>query len=409
MQTIKYFILAGALLLSLTQITGCASGMAAIESLTTPASIGDTIDSFESAALAIKISNRILLESPISEQEKWPKMLYQAPSAENALKMVITGFASSKGVTIPTEFDPETGFPRPTSPLYILIKDRNKMLDKQIKKSYLSKFKNDPNVISCAIDRPAKDCIDKHAYKNPLRAYGVISNNSKAVGEMEKELQLASTGYKECDAWVRKSKSGDVEPVACKDKSIKSEDFEKNLEIKQSKEEIEKAKQNYGRLSKKVYQATVGGADFTAAAITKIVFAIGKFPLALKNAPNEIKGWKGALNIAMLLPRLKNLYSSIGTYKDHLGNQMAAYKMMSNNLQDKYEIKDDEKTKEAKARIARFEVAYKAIEGKLAQLAKGEEIDFTPMEQEKWEMLASMYPNYTTMESEFLTASIIEE
>lgn len=389
-----------ALLAASTQLSGCATGMALIEGATTPPSISDTLDSFESAALAIKISNRILLESPISEQEEWPSKLYKAPSTENALKMAVTGFAASKGVTVPTEFDPQTGFPRPTSPLYLLIKDRNQMMDKEINKSYLNKFKKDPQTISCAINKPAKDCIDKHAYKNPLNAYGVISNNSKAVAEMEKELQLAATGYKECDAWVRKSKAGDVEPVACKDKSIKSDDFEKNLEIKQSKEEIEISKKNYGKLSKKVYMATLGGADFTAAAITKLVVTIIKFPLAVKNAPQEVKGWKGAINIAMLLPRLKNLAFSIGTYKDHLGNQMAAYKMMYNNLQDKYDVKDDDKTKQARLRIERFETAYREIEPKLSQLAKGEDIELTSDEQMKWDVLAAMYPSSIDFEKE---------
>lgn len=404
MKLFKVFFLIAALALA-TQMSGCATGMALIEGATTPASISDTLDSFESAALAIKISNRILLEAPISEQEEWPSMLYKAPSAENAIKMAISGFAASKGVTIPTEFDPETGFPRPTSPLYILIKDRNQVLDKEINKTYLDVFNKDPNVISCAIIKPAKDCIDKYAYKNPLNAYGVISNNSKAVAELEKELQMAAAGYKECDAWVRKSKSGDVEPVACKDKSIKSDVIEKDLEIKQSKEEIEIAKKNYGRLSKRVYMATVGGADFTAAAITKLVVAAVKFPAAVKNAPNEIKGWKGAINIAMLLPRIKNLAKSIGTYKDHLGNQISAYKLMYNNLQDKYEIKDDEKTKQARLRIDRFETAYKEIETKLTMLAKGEYVEFSSTELMKWEVLASMYPTHLNFENELMFAA----
>lgn len=407
MKVLKIMLLL-TLLAASTQLSGCASGMAAIEGLTTPPSISDTLDSFESASLAIKISNRILLESPISEQEEWPSKLYKAPSLENAGKMALTGFAASKGVTVPTEFDPQTGFPRPTSPLYLLISDRNKMLDKEINKTYLNTFKKDPKVVSCAISKPAKDCIDKHAYKSPLRAYGVISNNSNAVAEMEKELQMAANGYKECDAWVRKSKEGDVEPVACKDKSIKSDDIEKNLDIKQSKEEIEVAKKNYGRLSKRVYMATVGGADFTAAATTKLVTAILKFPLAVKNAPQEIKGWKGAINIAMLLPRIKNLAFSIGTYKDHLGNQIAAYKMIYNNLQDKYDVKDDEKTKQAKLRIERFETAYREIEPKLAQMAKGENVELTAADQMKWDVLASLFPADADYDNELMLAAIQE-
>jgi hypothetical protein len=397
-----------ALVAASTQMSGCATGMAAIQGITTPASICDTLDSFETAALSIKISNRILLESPISEQEEWPAKIYQAPSVENGAKMLLSGFGASKGVTIPTEFDPETGFPRPTSPLYLLIKDRNHMLDKEINKSYVSNFKKDQKTNSCSITRPGKDCRDKHAYRNPLSAYGVISNNSKDVGELEKKLRLAATGYKECDTYVRKYKSGDVEPAACKDKGINSDEFDNNLDIKQTKEDIEKSKEVYGRLSKRVYLATLGGADFTAAAMTQLVTAIVKFPMAVKNAPQEIKGWKGAINISLLLPRLKNLAFSIGTYKDHLGNQIHAYKKMYNNLQEKFDIKDDAKTTQAKLRIERFEIAYQAIEGKITRMAKGENLELTPAEQAKWEVLASQYPAEVLKENELLLASIQE-
>jgi len=382
-------ILVGAALL---QLNGCATLTAATESVLSKPSISDTVDSFESAALAIKTSNRILLNAPISEQEGWPEKLYHAPSAVNSAKMALSGLGSYYGVTVPTEFDKETGFPRPTSPLYIMIKDRNQMLDKELNKQYLNHFKKNPRDITCSIIDKQPDCVNEFAYRNPMMAYGTITGNNIELAKLEQRVDLMSRGYRECDAWIRKSKEGDVVPAACKDTGLKGDEVEKGMQINLTKEELEVAKKTYGRLSKRIYQASVGGADFTAAAVTKIGFAIIKFPAALQNAKQEFSGWKGAVNTVMLLPRLKNLLSAIGIYKDHLGTQFTAYKTMYSQLNEKYDTGDDEKTKTAKARIERFEAAYAGLAPKLDKIAKGENVEFSQQEVQQWERLAASYP-----------------
>lgn len=389
---------------ALFQLNGCATVTALAESALTKPSISDTVDSFESAALAIKTSNRILLNAPISEDEAWPEKLYHAPSAENSLKMLISGFGGYHGVTVPTEFDPETGFPRPTSPLYIMIKDRNQMLDRELNKEYLAYFNNNPKDITCSIINKKPDCINEFAYRNPLMAFGTVNGNNIELAKLEQKVDLMSKGYRECDAWVRKSREGDVAPAVCKDTGLKSDEVEKALQINLTKEEMDIARRNYGRLSKRIYQASVAGADFSAAAVTKIGAAIIKFPAAIQNAKEEFKGWKGAVNTAMILPRLKNLFSAIGIYKDHLGTQFTAYKTMYSQISEKYEVHDDENIKEARVRIERFETAYARLAPKLDLLVKGGEVEFTQDETMTWDLLAAAYPPLDDMAAGFIAA-----
>lgn len=406
LKTVKPFALLALAGAALLQLNGCATVTAGLESALTPPSISDTVDSFESAALAIKTSNRILLQAPISEQEAWPEKLYQAPSSNNALKMGIAAFGASQGVTIPTEFDPETGFPRPTSALYILIKDRNQMLNKELKRTYINYFRKNPGAITCAIENKLPDCNNEFAYKNTLMAYGTVSGNSQELAALEQKIELMANGYKECDAWMRRSQEGDVKPVACKDTGLKSEDVEKAAQINVKKEDLAEARKNYGKLSKRVYQASVAGADFTAAAVTKLVGAIFKFPSAIQNAPNELRGWKGAVNAAMILPRLKNFFSAIGTYKDNLGVQFTAYSTMYKQIQGTYDVEDTPKTREAKQRIERVRIALAELEPKLEMLAAGREVGFSAAEQEKWERLAASFPAESfDPEQAILTAS----
>ena len=388
----------------LLQIYGCATITAVAESSITPPSISDTVDSFESAALAIKTSNRILLKAPISEDEIWPEKLFKAPSANNSMKMALSGVGAYFGVTVPTEFDKETGFPRPTSPLYIMIKDRNQMLNKELNKTYLAHFKKSPEDVTCSIINKKDDCQNEFAYRNPLMAYGTVSGNNLELAKLEQKVDLMAKGYQECDAWVRKSKEGSVVPATCKDTGLRGDQVEKSLQINMTREELEIARKNYSKLSKRVYQTSVAGADFTAAAVTKIAAAIIKFPAALKNANNELSGWKGAVNTAMILPRLKNLFSSIGIYKDNLGVQFTAYKTMYSQASEKYEIKDEEKTKEARTRIERCEVAYAGLAPKLDQIAQGDQVEFSANEIAVWEHLAAQYPKLEDMSAVFSAA-----
>jgi hypothetical protein len=377
--------------IGLLLLNGCATVTTVAESALTKPSISGTVDSFESAALAIAISNRILLRSPISEEEIWPEKLYHAPTAENSVKMAVAGAGGYHGVTIPTEFDKITGFPRPTSPFYIMLKDRNQILDKELKKDYMIYFKKHPKKITCSIIKKKRDCINDLAYRNPLMAYGTIIGNNEELANLEKSVILMSKGYRECDAWVRKSKQGNIIPVACKDHGMKSEDANKALQIHKTKEEMEIARKNYSRLSKRIYQASIAGADFTVAAVIKLGTAIVKFPEALKNADNEFKGWKGVVNRQMILPRLKNLFSAIGIYKDQLDIQLTIYKTMYDQISGKFDIEDDSKTKEARSRIEHFTRAYTDIAPKLDLLARGEPVEFSPHEIATWDDLAASY------------------
>src|SRR6185369_12754654 len=174
---------------------------------------------------------------------------------------------------------------------------------------------------------------------------------------------------------------------------LKNDDVEKAAQIKVKKEEVDDARKNYGKLSKRVYQASVAGADFTAAAITKLTAAVFKFPRAMANARHELSGWKGAVNAVMILPRLKNFYSAIGIYQSNLGIQITAYTTMYKQIQGTYDIEDTPKTKEAKQRIERVLTAMAELAPKLDLLATGNEVEFTVAEQEKWDMLAASYPS----------------
>lgn len=391
---------------SLVQLNGCATMVAVAESALTPPSISETVDSFESAALAIQTSNRLLLEAPISEEESWPEKLFQAPGAENSIRMALSGGAAYFGVTVPTAYDRETGFPRPTSPLYIMIKDRNQLLDRELNRAYLDYFRSNPDEIAFPIISKKHDNQNEFVYRNPLMAYGTVSGNNEELAKLEQKAVLMARGYRECDAWVRKSSSGSVIPAACRDTGLRGDEVEKALQINLTREELEIARKNYGKLSTKIYQASVAGADFTAAALTKIIAVIIKLPEALKNANNEFKGWKGAANTAMLMPRLKNLASSIGIYRDNLGTQFTAYSTMYNQTGEKYEIRDTGSTSKARDRIERFRIAYAELAPRLNQTRDDSTALFSAEEIAAWEQLAALFPYQDQMSAVFSTALV---
>lgn len=386
----RFVLYAGLALL----IAGCATGTAILESYFTPASISDTLDSFESASLAIKASNRIL-RTPMQENDVWPVKLWEAPKGENIAAMGISMLGASQGITIPTEFDPQTGFPRPTSALYILMKDRMAMMDKFCLRQHETYFKKHREVISY---NPYEGKIvegNPYVYKSTLWAYGTVMNNKEDIKKAESDIELYNKGFEKCDAWIRHSEKGQVQEAACK-ASVNSDEVKKNLEEKSklTKEDLERDRKQYDKLSGRVYKASLAGADFTAAAVAKLVGAIIKAPQALENANNEFKGWKGAVNTAMILPRIKNAISSLGTYKDNLGLQVTTYTTMASNLKDKYKLKDDEKTKAAWNRLRDMEAALKEIEPKLALIEKGGDIAFTAAEIRTWELRAAAYSDY---------------
>ena len=225
----KSLILFAALALASLQMTGCATltsgGECAAESMNP--TVMAALDSFESAAMAIKLSNRVLLETPISEQDQWPAKMYGAPSGAAMFKMGLSMLGSTQGVTIPMEIDPETGLPRPTSALYIFLKERDKMLDSEINKIDISFFKKSKVDFTTLGARKKDGTIDDNIYRNPLAAYGAVTGNSKEVLELQNEIEAEAKGYKTCSAFIRKAteeiKDEKVKKANCPDMAFKDD------------------------------------------------------------------------------------------------------------------------------------------------------------------------------------------
>ena len=386
----------------LLQLSGCATGMAMLESgaESMNPTIMATLDSFESGSLAIKTSNRIMMEIPISEQDKWPDKLSGGVSGDAGLKMGGALLGSSQGVTIATEVDPETGFPRPTSSFYLLIKERNKMLDEETRKDDVNYFAGqEPTVISRN--------VEPLVYRNLLMAYATVMNNKEDVSKFQQKLELTSNGFKECDSWVKTSTEGSVAPTACKDPALKDEAFKLN-EVKKGADEIADLEKKYGQLANKVYSASVAGADFSTACAVKLASAIVNGIRALPNAEKEFRGLKGSYNIAMLLPRIKNAIGSLGFYSDNLGVQLSAYKTMYQQIKGTYKLKEEDpkKAQQTNAALARMERANSVlatIEPKLLLARSGMAVEFTDDEVDKLNLIAAQYPIQSIVERKLIT------
>ena len=230
-----FALLLGGLFLT-AQLTGCATATSSLECgvESMHPTVMSAVDSFESAALAIKLSNRVLLEMPISERDSWPNKLYGAPSGAGMFKMGISLLGSSQGITVPFEIDPKTGLPRPTSALYIFLKEREQMLSREANHDDLSFFRTQsPRVIARAIPthrrQPNVLLIDEHIYRNPLMAFGVVTANSVEMVRVQQDLDLLAQGFKQCDAWVHTSREGDIKPAACQDPALKQDTLQARI------------------------------------------------------------------------------------------------------------------------------------------------------------------------------------
>lgn len=217
-------------------LSGCATATSSLECglESMNPTVMATVDSFESAALAIKLSNRVLLEMPINEQDSWPDKLYGAPSGAGMLIMGLSLLGSSQGVTVPFEIDPATGLPRPTSALYIFLKEREKLLTKEVNRDDLSFFRSQPpQVIAREIPprrrQPNVQLIDEHVYRNPLMAFGVVTANRDEMIRVQQDVELLAKGFKQCDAWVHASRGGEVKSAACQDPALKQDALEARL------------------------------------------------------------------------------------------------------------------------------------------------------------------------------------
>jgi hypothetical protein len=383
---------------ALFQLNGCATVTAGGEcaaELYNP-TIGAALDSFESAGIAIKLSNRVLLRSPLSEQDTWPSSLFGAPSGAAMVKGAFSILGTMAGVSgAVIEIDPETGFPRPQSALYIFLKDRSAMLDKEVAREDINYFKKNQSDFFYPLGKRKKpETYDEYVYRNVLIAYGVVTNNKDEMMAVEMEIKQTELGFGQCDAWAHKSKAGEVKETFCKDPALKDETLKASL-VKGKIEGSESMKKAYGPLANKVYNTSVAGADFSVAASTKIICAIGVAVRAIPNMNNEFRGWKGAVNIALLPSRIKNAVSAFGLYRDNLGLQITAYKTMYNQIKGLgYEIKEDEpKTKAALQRIEAAEPILQCLLPKFDDLIAGREVEFTEQDQKGLKMLADLYPS----------------
>ena len=399
---LKFICLAGLLGLALTNLSGCATAMSGLECAAESMNptVMASLDSFESAAISIKLSNRVLLHSPLSEQDSWPDDLYGAPSGGALLGMGLSAFASSQGITLATEIDPATGWPRPTSALYIFLKEREKLLDQHVDRRDRAFFKSQPrDVFYRELGRRKKpETVHEYVYRNPLMAYGVVTNNRNEMLQLEEEISLTANGYAQCDAFLRKASANSTEEVkraACKDPALKDEAI--TAALKEKTADMATMEQTYGKLANKVYSASVAGADFTMASIVKIGCAVVNGIRAYPNINKEFSRMRGVYNAAMLFPRIKMVFSSLGIYKDNLGLQYTVYSTMYQQIKGKYQIKEDDpaadqKTKEALRRIELAEATMRQLEPKLMLAFAGESVEFSEQEAQKMEQLAAMFP-----------------
>jgi hypothetical protein len=398
MSIFRKFTLLVAACAALFQLNGCAtvtSGGECAAEMYNP-TIGAALDSFESAAIAIKMSNRVLLRSPLSEQDTWPSSLFGAPSGSAMVKGAFSILGTVAGISgAVIEIDPETGFPRPQSALYIFLKDRSAMLDREVCKEDVVYFMKNTNDIFCPLGvRKKAETYDENVYRNVLMAYGVVTNNKEEMLKVESDIRQTELGFRQCDAWAHKSKEGEVKETYCKDPALKDEALKVSL-VKGKIEDIQSKRKAYGPLANKVYNTSVAGADFSLAASTKIICAIGVAVRAIPNMNKEFKGWKGAVNIALLPSRIKNAVSAFGIYRDNLGLQITVYKTMYNQIKGLgYEIKEEEpKTKEALKRIEAAEPILQCLLPKFDDLIAGREVEFTEQDQRGLSLLANLYPS----------------
>lgn len=400
----QVFYLATACLLALAagSLSGCATGMSGLECAAESMhpTVMASLDSFESAAISIKLSNRVLLRSPMSEQDTWPKDLYGAPSGTALFKMGLSAFASSQGITLATEIDPATGWPRPTSALYIFLKEREKLLDQHVNKDDIAFFKVQPRDIFVRElgNRKLPDTVNEFVYRNPLMAYGVVANNKKDMLQLEEEINLTANGYARCDAFLRKASADSTEEIknaACKDPALKDEAI--TAALKEKTEDMATMEKNYGKLANKVYSASVAGADFTMAATVKIGCAVVNGVRALPNINQEFSKLRGVYNVAMIYPRIRMIFSSLKIYKENLGLQYTVYKTMYQQIKGKYQIQEEpvqeQKTAEALRRIELAENALQQLEPKLQLAFSGKPVDFTAQEAQQLETIAAMFPS----------------
>ena len=358
-----------------TAIPGLATITSVVTQTITPPSVRDSIDALESAIIAIRLSNTSLLHTPLSEDCRWPADFSKAPSQDTLVKMGISGALMSQGGSAAFERDPRTGLPRPTSPFYLLLKEKETLIQKT---------------------KPPR----RNGHKNTLRAFGVVSLNNKEVAELERELAYTEKGFNKCTGLVRSSDktfSRGIKEDYCPSEARKHTKLDLVKENKDAlKEHRDNAKKNFAPLAKKVNRVFLANLDYLGAALTQITGAILKMSSAINNAKNEFRRLPPR-EVAMLVSRMENIKQIAPYFPQCISDNITIYKKLYSILREEYDdLLDEDEKKAARRTINRLlaaEIAYQEIHEKIAALASGEDVRFTEDEQARWERLAILYPS----------------
>jgi predicted transcriptional regulator len=340
-------------------VPGLSTATSVIGQVITPASVRDTVDSLESALIAIRLSNTSLLHTPLSENCQWPAQMNNAPSSDTLLKMGVSGALASQGKSAAFEGDPRTGLPRPTSPLYLLLKEKETVLRRA---------------------KPPR----RNGHRNALRAFGVVSLNNKEVEELERELVAYERGAKKCQGLIgttAKTFQRGIKEKYCENKALKIVKLDGQWESK--KAERDDARKQFAPLAKNVLRVTLANLDYLGVALTQMTGVIWKMSSAIKNAKKEFQKLSPR-EVAMMVSRLENIKKIAPYFPRYMSDQIKIYKDIYSVLKEDYDdLLDEDEKKVAQRildRVETAELAYAGIREEIAALAVSEDEVFSNTE-----------------------------
>lgn len=353
-----------------TTVLGLTTATSLITQVITPASVRDTVDSLETALIAIRLSNTTLLHTPLSENCRWPIELSKAPSNQMLVKMGVSGALMSQGKSAAFEIDKRTGLPRPTSPLYLMLKDKEKVLKRA--------------------KRPNQKC-----YRNALRAFGVVSMDNDDIAALERALVANEKGQQKCQGLIganNKTFQKGIKEKYCESKALKVVKLDDQSEA--SKIERDDAKKQFAPLARNVFRVTLANLDYMGAAMAQMTGSILKMSSAIKNAKTEFKQLRPR-EVAMMVSRLENIKQIAPFFPQYMSDQITIYKKIYSVLKEDYDdLLDEDEKKTAQLildRIETLEIAYAGVRDKIAALARNENVSFSDEEKDTWNRLSALY------------------
>lgn len=354
-----------------TTVPGLTTVTSVIGQAITPASVRDTVDSLETALIAIRLSNTTLLHTPLSENCRWPLDLADMPSKNTLLKMGVSGALMSQGKSVAFERDPRTGLPRPTSPLYLMLKEKEKVLKRA--------------------KRPNQKCC-----RNTLRAFGRVSMDNDDIAALERELVALEKGQQKCQGLIgagNKMFQKGIKEKYCENKALKVVKLDDQRETK--KQERVDAKKEFAPLARNVLRVTIANLDYMGAAMTQMTGTILKMSAAINNAKAEFKQLHPR-EVAMMVSRLENIKQIAPFFPQYMSDQITIYKKIYSVLRKDYDnLLDEDEKKTAQLildRLEATEIAYAGVRDKIAALARNEKVSFSDEEQATWDRLSALYP-----------------